>query len=145
VPKRFLSALRILQQNLFICAGSVAQRAGFAAMRLLLGEHAQSNEFLQGEAAMRSEYDARRAFMLERLRDIGMSVAVEPKGAFYVFADARRYTKDALAFAQNLLARAQVSVTPGTDFGSQGQGFLRFSYACPIPRIREAFNRMAEF
>ena len=145
VPKRFLSALRILQQNLFICAGSVAQRAGFAAMRLLLGEHAKSNEFLQGEAAMRSEYDARRAFMLARLRDIGMSVAVEPKGAFYVFADARRYTKDSLAFAQNLLARAQVGVTPGTDFGSQGQGFLRFSYACPIPRIREAFNRMAEF
>ena len=145
VPKRFLSALRILQQNLFICAGSVAQRAGFAAMRLLLGEHAQSNEFLQGEATMRSEYDARRAFMLARLRDIGMSVAVEPKGAFYVFADARRYTKDSLAFAQNLLARAQVGVTPGTDFGSQGQGFLRFSYACPIPRIREAFNRMAEF
>ena len=145
VPTRFLSALRILQQNLFICAGSVAQRAGFAAMRLLLGEHAKSNEFLQGEAAMRSEYDARRAFMLERLRDIGMSVAVEPKGAFYVFADARRYTKDSLAFAQNLLTRAQVGVTPGTDFGHQGQGFLRFSYACPIPRIREAFNRMAEF
>jgi len=43
VPKRFLSALRILQQNLFICAGSVAQRAGFAAMRLLLGEHAKSD------------------------------------------------------------------------------------------------------
>ena len=145
VPKRFLSALRILQRNLFICAGSVAQRAGFAAMRLLLGEHAKSSEFLKDEAARRAEYDARRSFMLERLRDIGMSVAVEPKGAFYVFADARRYTKDSLAFAQNLLARAQVGVTPGTDFGSQGQGFLRFSYACPIPRIREAFNRMAEF
>ena len=145
VPRRFLAALRILQQNLFICAGSVAQRAGLAAMRLLLGEHAKSNEFLRGEAEMRSEYDARRIFMLERLRDIGMSVAVEPKGAFYVFADARRYTKDSLAFAQNLLERAHVGVTPGTDFGRQGQGFLRFSYACPIPRIREAFNRMAEF
>ncbi len=143
-PTRFLPALRILQQNLFICAGSVAQRAGLAAMRLLLGEHAKSSAFLKSEAEMRAEYDARRIFMLERLRDIGMSVAVEPTGAFYVFADARRYTKDALAFAQNLLTRASVGVTPGTDFGSQGQGFLRFSYACPIPRIREAFNRMAE-
>ena len=143
-PTRFLPALRILQQNLFICAGSVAQRAGLAAMRLLLGEHAKSSAFLKSEAEMRAEYDARRIFMLERLRDIGMSVAVEPKGAFYVFADARRYTKDVLAFAQNLLTRASVGVTPGTDFGSQGQGFLRFSYACPIPRIREAFNRMAE-
>ena len=143
-PTRFLPALRILQQNLFICAGSVAQRAGLAAMRLLLGEHAKSSAFLKSEAEMRAEYDARRIFMLERLRDIGMSVTVEPKGAFYVFADARRYTKDVLSFAQNLLTRASVGVTPGTDFGSQGQGFLRFSYACPIPRIREAFNRMAE-
>ena len=144
-PKRFLPVLRILQQNLFICAGSVAQRAGLAALQLLLGEHPKSSEFLKDEAARRDEYDARRTFMLERLRDIGMSVAVEPKGAFYVFADARRYTKDSLAFAQNLLERAHVGVTPGTDFGSQGQGFLRFSYSCPIPRIREAFNRMAEF
>ena len=57
----------------------------------------------------------------------------------------RSYTKDSLKFALDLLDRAKVGVTPGTDFGRQGQGFLRFSYACPIPRIREAFNRMAEF
>ena len=144
-PRRCLKALRILQQNLFICAGSVAQRAGLAALRLLLGEDRRSAQFQQAQADMRAEYDARRRFMLDRLRDIGMTVAVEPRGAFYVFADARRYTRDSLVFAQNVLERAHVGITPGTDFGVAGQGFLRFSYATSIPRIREAFNRMAEF
>ena len=144
-PRRFLKPLRILQQNLFICAGSVAQRAGLAALQLLMGERRRSAEFQRAQADMRTEYDARRHFMLSRLRDIGMRVAVEPKGAFYVFADARRYTKDSLKFAYDVLERAHVGITPGTDFGAQGQGFLRFSYATPIPRIREAFNRMAEF
>ncbi len=145
VPERLLPALRILQQNLFICAGAAVQQAGLAALRLLLGEHGKSNEFRKAQAEILAEYDARRRFILGRIGDIGMTVAVEPCGAFYVFADARRYTRDSLEFARNVLARAHVGITPGTDFGEMGQGFVRFSYACPIPRIREAFNRMAEF
>ena len=145
VPERFLSAMRILQQNLFICAGAAVQRAGLAALQLLLGEHRRSAEFRTAQAKMLAEYDARRKFMLDRIRDIGMTVAAEPCGAFYVFADARRYTNDSLKFTQDVLARAHVGITPGTDFGVSGQGFLRFSYANSIPRIREAFNRMAEF
>ena len=145
VPERLLPALRILQQNLFICAGAAVQRAGLAALRLLLGEHRKSDEFRKSQADTLAEYDARRRFMLGRIRDIGMTVAVEPYGAFYVFADASRYTKDSLDFARSVLDRAHVGITPGVDFGRTGQSFLRFSYACPIPRIREAFNRMAEF
>ena len=143
-PTRYLPALRILQQNLFICAGSLAQRAGLAALRLLLGEHRRAGEFLAEQTAILAEYEARRNFMLERIRDLGMKVTAPPDGAFYIFADARRYTNDSTKFAQATLERAHVGLTPGTDFGSSGEGFLRFSYACPIPRIREAFNRMAE-
>lgn len=145
MPKRFVRPLRILQQNLFICAGSVAQRAGLEALRLLLGDDADAAAFRRDQAAMLAEYDARRRFMLSRIRDIGMEVAAEPHGAFYVFADARRYAADSSVFAASVLERAHVGITPGVDFGSRGQGFLRFSYATSIPRIREAFNRMAEF
>lgn len=144
-PKKYLRALRILQQNLFICAGSTAQRAGLAALKLLLGTDAKALEFQHAQDAMVAEYDARRKFILGRIRDLGMTVDVEPEGAFYVFADAHRYTNDSLKFAFDVLDRAHVGITPGTDFGTRGQGFVRFSYANSIDRIREAFNRMAEF
>ena len=144
-PEKYLRALRTLQQNLFICAGSVAQRAGLAALNLLLGDDKRAVKFQDRHAAMLSEYDARRRFTLERVKDMGFEVAVEPEGAFYVFADARRYTRDSFKFAFDVLERAHVGIAPGTDFGSRGQGFVRFSYATGIPRLREAFNRLAEF
>ncbi|MCQ2390362.1 MAG: aminotransferase class I/II-fold pyridoxal phosphate-dependent enzyme [Kiritimatiellae bacterium] len=146
IPKRHLRPLRLLQQSLSSGAGvsAIAQRAALVALQLLLGEHRQSAQFQADQAALLAEYDSRRKFIMARIRDLGMSVPVEPEGTFFVFADARRYTNDSLNFAQNALARAHVAFTPGTDFGARGQGFLRFSYAAPIPRIREAFNRMAE-
>ena len=44
-----------------------------------------------------------------------------------------------------LLAGARVAVTPGVDFGTGGEGYLRFSYANSLPRIREALRRLGEF
>jgi aspartate/methionine/tyrosine aminotransferase len=38
-----------------------------------------------------------------------------------------------------------VAVTPGIDFGAGGEGYLRFSYANGLPRIREALGRLGEF
>jgi aspartate/methionine/tyrosine aminotransferase len=36
-------------------------------------------------------------------------------------------------------------VTPGIDFGPGGEGYLRFSYANGLPRIREALDRLGRF
>jgi len=131
-PKKYMRALQILQQNLFICASSTAQRAGIAA--------------LTGAAAdverMKAVYDERRRYMLGRLREIGFVIHTEPKGAFYIFADARRFTSDAYAFAFDVLEHAHVGITPGVDFGTAGEGFVRFSYANSLEHIREGLARL---
>jgi len=36
-------------------------------------------------------------------------------------------------------------VTPGIDFGQHGEGYLRFSYASSVARIREGLRRIGEF
>jgi aspartate/methionine/tyrosine aminotransferase len=131
-PKKYMRALQILQQNLFICASSTAQRAGIAA--------------LAGAAAdvehMKAVYNERRRYMLGRLREIGFVIHAEPKGAFYIFADARRFTSDAYAFAFDVLEHAHVGITPGVDFGTAGEGFVRFSYANSLEHIREGLARL---
>lgn len=135
VPRRHVRSVRTLQQNLFICAPSLSQRAGLAA--------------LQGASAdverMRAVYDERRRFLIGRLRQLGFVIHTEPEGAFYIFADARRLTDDVYRFAFEVLEQAHVGITPGIDFGTNGSGFVRFSYANSLGNISEATNRIEAF
>jgi aspartate/methionine/tyrosine aminotransferase len=38
-----------------------------------------------------------------------------------------------------------VAVTPGIDFGGAAEGYLRFSYASGLERVREGLRRVGEF
>ena len=135
-PQKYMRALQILQQNLFICASSPAQRAGIATL---------SGGADKEVAKMKNVYDERRKYMLARLPAMGFVIHSEPKGAFYIFADARRFTHDCYRFAFDVLEHAHVGITPGVDFGTAGEGFVRFSYANSLERIREGLDRLQSF
>lgn len=132
-PKKYMRVLQTLQQNLLICAPSVSQKAGIEALKNVYGEEV---------IRMRDTYDERRKFLIGRLREIGFRLATEPTGAFYVFADASMFTKDCYKFAFDILDKCHVGITPGIDFGTRGEGFVRFSYANSLENIKEAMNRL---
>jgi aspartate/methionine/tyrosine aminotransferase len=94
---------------------------------------------------MKSIYDERRQFMIRRLRQIGLGITVEPTGAFYVFANAKRFSQDSYQLAFDILEKARVGVSPGIDFGRNGEGYLRFSYANSMENIAEAMNRLEKY
>jgi aspartate/methionine/tyrosine aminotransferase len=83
--------------------------------------------------------------MLDRLRQMGFVIHVEPTGAFYVFADGRKFFADSYREAFRITEEAKVGVTPGIDFGSGGEGFLRFSYATSMENIIEGLNRLERY
>jgi aspartate/methionine/tyrosine aminotransferase len=134
-PKSFIRPIQKMQQNFFISANSVVQRAGIAALQ---GAEADV-------ARMRSIYNERRVYMVGRLRELGFGITVEPTGAFYVFANAKHLSSDSYALAFDILENAHVGVTPGIDFGSNGEGYLRFSYANSIENIAEGLDRIARY
>ena len=72
-------------------------------------------------------------------------MAVEPTGAFYVFADARSFSGDSYKLAFDILDKVKVAVTPGIDFGTNGEGFLRFSYANSLENIERALIRLKSY
>lgn len=94
---------------------------------------------------MKAIYDQRRRFMIDRLRELGFGIKVEPTGAFYVFANARKFTSDSMQFTFDLLERAGVGVAPGVDFGPGGEGYIRFSYANSIENIGEGMRRLEKY
>jgi len=134
-PKPFIRPIQSLQQNLLISANSVIQMAGIAALE-------QAGEDV---ARMKNIYNERRKYMVKRLREIGFGITIEPTGAFYVFANAKHLSKDSYKLAFDILEKAHVGVTPGIDFGSNGEGYLRFSYANSIENIGEGLNRIENY
>lgn len=134
-PGEYMRSLQILQQNLFICAPSIAQQAGIAALT-------KGGEDVE---RMKAIYNERRVYMLSRLKEMGFKIDVEPKGAFYIFCDARKFTKDSYRFAFNVLEHAHVGITPGVDFGTAGEGYVRFSYANSLENIKEGLDRIEKY
>lgn len=98
-------------------------------------------------AAMLAEYTARRAWLLDALREIPRLSCNEPEGAFYAFPSVRgclgNNLESSADFASRLLAEEQTVVTDGAGFGADG--YLRISYATSMEQLREGVTRIRRF
>jgi (5-formylfuran-3-yl)methyl phosphate transaminase len=134
-PKEFYDTMQKIHQNFMISANSFVQWAGIAALT-------KTKDEIQ---KMKHTYNERRLYMVNRLREMGFKIHVEPTGAFYVFADARKFCTDSYKKAFDILEKVKVGVTPGIDFGSGGEGFIRFSYANSIENIKVGLDRIEKY
>lgn len=134
-PAKFVRPIQKMQQNFFICPNSISQYAAIAALK----------ETQEEVRHIREIYNERRLFMLKHLKALGFSIKVEPKGAFYIFVNAKEISQNSYNLALDILERAKVAVTPGIDFGSNGEGYLRFSYANSLENIAEGMKRLKHY
>ncbi|MFO7886658.1 MAG: pyridoxal phosphate-dependent aminotransferase [Desulfobacteraceae bacterium] len=134
-PPACMRSLQVLQQNFFISANSIVQIAGTKALE------AAEPDTLE----MKRIYNQRREYMLKRLKEMGLGISVEPTGAFYIFANARHISEDSYALALDILEKAHVGVTPGIDFGANGEGYLRFSYANSLENLEKGLDRLENY
>jgi len=134
-PKPFIRPMQKIQQNLFISASSFAQWGALAGLK-------ETGADIQ---KMRETYDRRRRFLIPRLRSLGFGITVEPTGAFYILANAKKFSKDSYRLAFDMLEEAKVAVAPGIDFGSNAEGYLRFCYANSLENIEEGMNRVEKY
>ncbi len=134
-PKHFIRPIQKLQQNFFISANAMVQVAGIAAFK----------EAEEDILRMKRIYNERRQFMIRRLKDMGLGITVEPTGAFYVFANAKHISGDSYKLAFDILEKAHVGVAPGIDFGKNGEGYLRFSYATSMENIAQGMDRLEAY
>jgi aspartate/methionine/tyrosine aminotransferase len=135
VPPDFIRALQKLHQNFFISANAFVQWAGIAALK----------EAGADVVRMKKIYNQRRKFLIAALRRLGLGISVEPTGAFYVLANARRFGQDSFHLAFDILENAKVGCTPGIDFGTNAEGYLRFCYANSLENIEEGMERLERY
>ena len=134
-PKEFMRPMQKIQQNLFISASSFAQWGAVAGLK-------ETEKDIQ---EMRETYDRRRRFLIPKLRALGFGITVEPTGAFYILANAKKFSKDSYRFAFDILKEAKVAVAPGIDFGTNAEGYLRFCYANSLENIEEGMSRLGRY
>nr|MDO8080038.1 pyridoxal phosphate-dependent aminotransferase [Candidatus Freyarchaeota archaeon] len=134
-PPKIVDEMSKIQQNSTTCATSFAQKAAVEALR-------GSQECVE---EMRKEYDKRRKTIVKALNQIDGVTCKMPKGAFYAFPDIKEYSKNSSQFAEKLLESKGVSLTPGSVFGSNGEGHVRISYATSMKDILEGVKRLEEF
>jgi aspartate/methionine/tyrosine aminotransferase len=134
VPPALVRPIERLAQNLYISPPFLSQVAAEAAF--------EATDELE---AIKIGYAKNRALLMEELPRLGFTTA-PVDGAFYVYADAGRFTNDSLAFCQRLLDETGVAATPGQDFDAErGQRFLRLCFAGSNDHCAEAIRRLRGF
>ena len=134
-PEAAVAEMEKLAQNLFISMSTMAQYAALA------GFESATREILEER---RDLFRQRRDFLLPAVQELGFAVPCTPQGAFYIYADASRFTSDSQAFCLNLLEEHGVALTPGVDFGHhRANEHLRFSYTTGMDRLELAVERLA--
>ena len=129
-----VSACVRVHQYTITCASSFVQDAAIVAL----------NECADDVEAMRQEYQRRKDFMVKALNDIDGISCNNPQGAFYIFVNVKSLEMTSMEVAEYLLEHAKVALVPGSAFGSEGEGYLRISYACSYEDLQEAAKRIRE-
>jgi aspartate/methionine/tyrosine aminotransferase len=115
------------------CAPVFVQRAGIAAVR-------------DGESAVRESlvrYRGARDFLLKSIADIPGITAARPDGTMYAFLKLER-EKDSLAFCKRLVREHGLGLAPGSAFGPEGEGYVRWCFAAEESRLAEGVSRLRD-
>lgn len=131
-PEYIIKAMTKLQENLSSCVNSAAQQASIEA---ITGPQDAVFEMVE-------EYRKRRDLLVNGLNELKGVSCIMPKGAFYAFPNIKELGMSSKDVAKTIIKEVQVVTTPGSAFGSSGEGYLRLSFASSTEDIIEALNRL---
>ncbi len=132
MPVALAQRVELLLTHAVGCTATFTQMAGVTA---ITGDQTQVEQVV-------AEYQQRRDRMVSGLNAIPGIQCQVPQGAFYAFPNVKALGIPAKILAQRLLDEAGVAVLPGTDFGINGEGYLRLCYATGTENIDRALERI---
>jgi len=131
-PADLVKEITKLLQNTSVCANSITQRAGLAAIQ---GPQDCVKEMFLA-------YSERRNVLVKGLNEIRGLNCYAPEGTFYAFVNIKETGMTSEELSMYLLEKCKVVTVPGTAFGKQGEGYLRLSFATSLEDIKEGIRRI---
>jgi aspartate/methionine/tyrosine aminotransferase len=133
-PQPLMADLGKLIEYNTSCAPGFVQRAGIVAVE-------RGDEII---AHTVERYHAARDFLYSRLNAMPGIVAPKSKGAMYLFFRVEG-VDDTLALCKRLVTEARVGLAPGSAFGPEGEGYIRWCFASSLDRLEEGCQRLEQF
>lgn len=133
-PKSVIDKLSIFLQDTITNVPAFVQRAAYAAM-------SGPQEWVVEKTALLQK---KRDRMVAGLNTLPGVVCDSPPGAFYAFPDITGTGMTSQQFTDRMMEQAHVAVVAGTAFGSQGEGYVRITYAQSDEAIDEGIQRMRD-
>ena len=130
--KVLMSAMIRIHQYTTVCATTFAQ---YGAAEALTGPQDGINRMI-------TEFDRRRGFVYDALKEMPGIKVLRPKGAFYIFPNITGTGKTSEEITGYLLDEAKIAVVPGSVFGNYGEGYIRISYANSYENLEIAMSNM---
>ncbi|MFS8050182.1 pyridoxal phosphate-dependent aminotransferase [Rhizobium sp. BR 314] len=133
LPKQVVNPMLGLLQPSVMCVNTPSQYGALAALE-------GSQDYL---TSWRDGYRCNRDLVLKRIAGSRYS-AMTPDGGFYVWLDVSDFGQTSEAFALRLLEQCNVVVTPGTAFGTNGEGYVRLSLATTAKQLELGLDRLLQ-
>ncbi|MHA1975255.1 MAG: pyridoxal phosphate-dependent aminotransferase [Candidatus Hodarchaeales archaeon] len=133
-PEKIIDRMSLLISITVSCVSSFTQKAAITA---LTGPQTDLHENMQA-------FRSRRDVIVKGLNEIPGFSCLTPQGAFYAFPNIKKTGKSSKELADFLLNEAGVACLPGTIFGTNGEGYLRFSYATDVTIIKQAITQIKD-
>ncbi len=128
-----LQAYRKLLDMTDFCVFPAIQQAGICALK-------EGQAFTE---QVRNEYRRRRDYLIEKMKEAGWNIAV-PKATMFVWARIPACWSSAQAFTDALVDQAGVLVNPGSNFGKEGERYVRLALVRSDGEVQEAARRIRE-
>lgn len=138
VPVSLMADLGKLIEYNTSCAPGFVQKAGIVAVER--GEEIVAHTI--------ARYSKARDFLFDQLstpffREAGI-IAPRPKGAMYLFFRMQGQ-QDTLALCKRLVAEAGLGLAPGSAFGPEGEGAIRWCFASSQEKLELGVQRLEGF
>tara|TARA_Y100000758_G_scaffold285101_1_gene234999 strand:- start:709 stop:1872 length:1164 start_codon:yes stop_codon:yes gene_type:complete len=128
-----INALMRVKSNIDSGLSQAIQEMGIEALSLSKDWINANNEI----------YKKRRDKVVATLKEIGLD-ANAPKATLYIWTKIPNgYTS--ASFTEKLLEEVNVVVTPGSGYGTAGEGYIRLSLTIPDEQIDEGLKRLSQF
>lgn len=131
-PAHIIRGMVKLQESLSTCINYISQRAGVEALN---GPQDAVDEMVE-------VYKKRRDLLVNGLNELEGVTCLMPQASFYAFPNIKSLNMTSQEVAEALIKEVQVVTTPGSAFGTAGEGYLRLSFASSEEDIIEAIKRL---
>jgi len=136
IPRDIFPTIALFINNTVSSTATFTQRAALEAF---------TKQTEEDVAHMVQEFKKRRDVFVDGLNSIRGIRCLRPLGAFYLFPNVMGLGRSSKEIADRLLMEGGVSALPGTAFGEEGEGYLRFSFANSLSNIEQALERINKF